>query len=107
MMNKMFKLEFYVPATHAEVVKQAIFAAGAGKIGNYDCCAWQTTAGTGQFRPRPGSRPFIGSLDKVEYVKEVKVELVCQEKFIDAAITALRASHPYETPALQYWEVKT
>ena len=106
-MSKIYKIEFYIPQTHVAVVKQAIFAAGAGQIGNYDCCAWQTTAGTGQFRPRPGSRPFIGSLDKVEYVEEVKVELVCDEKYIDAAILALRASHPYETPALQYWEVET
>jgi structural toxin protein (hemagglutinin/hemolysin) RtxA len=106
-MNKIYKIEFYIPQTHVEAVKQAIFATGAGQIGNYDCCAWQTTAGTGQFRPRPGSRPFIGSLDKVEYVEEVKVELVCDEKYIDAAITALHASHPYETPALQYWKVKT
>jgi len=106
-MNQIYKIEFYVPQTHVDVVKAAIFAAGAGKIGNYDCCAWQTTAGTGQFRPCSGSKPFIGKLNKIEYVDEVKVELVCQAEFIDATITALRTSHPYETPALQYWLVKT
>ncbi len=106
-MSEIYKIEFYVPQTHIETVKQALFAAGAGKIGNYDCCAWQTTSGSGQFRPRPGSKPFIGKLDRVEYVDEVKVELVCHEEFIDAAIIALRDSHPYETPALQYWLIKS
>lgn len=106
-MNKIYKIEFYVPQTHVETVKQAIFAAGAGQIGNYDCCAWQTAAGTGQFRPLTGSAPFIGKQGKVEYIDEVKVELVCQGEYIDATIDALRTSHPYETPALQYWKIKT
>jgi hypothetical protein len=106
-MSNVYKIEFYVPATYVEQVKDAIFATGAGQIGNYDCCAWQATAGTGQFRPLPGSNPFIGSLDKVEYVEEVKIELICREECIAATIAALRQAHPYETPALQYWEVKS
>jgi len=105
--SQIYKLEFYVPQTHLEIVKKAIFNAGAGKLENYDCCAWQTTAGTGQFRPCSGSKPFIGKLNKIEYVDEVKVELVCDERFIDATITALRSSHPYETPALQDWLIKS
>ena len=100
-----YKLEFYVPETHLEKVKAAIFAVGAGRIGDYDCCSWQT-AGTGQFRPREGSKPFIGEKDIVEAVKEYKVELACDSKYINKVIEALKKSHPYETPAYQYWEVK-
>lgn len=106
-MENIYKLEYYVPTTHTEQVKAAIFATGAGKMGNYDCCAWQTTAGTGQFRPRQGSNPFIGKQDIIEYVAEVKVELICREGCIKEAVAALRQAHPYETPAFQYWEVNT
>ena len=53
----MHKLTFYVPETHLESVKQALFEKGAGKIGRYDCCCWQTK-GVGQYRPLDGSDPF-------------------------------------------------
>jgi len=52
-----YKLEVYVPLTHAEELKTALFDAGAGRIGNYDCCCWQSV-GTGQFRPLAGSNAF-------------------------------------------------
>ena len=100
------KLEFYVPETHLEKVKTAVFEAGAGKIGNYDRCSWQT-CGTGQFRPCEGSIPFIGETDRIETVQEYKVELVCDSKYIKKVIAALKKSHPYETPAYQYWEIKS
>lgn len=100
------KLEIYVPVTHAEELKTALFAVGAGKIGNYDCCCWQTS-GTGQFRPLAGSNAFIGELDKIEKVEEIKLELICPEDKITEIIAALKKAHPYETPAFQYWTVKT
>ena len=61
----MFKLVFFVPASHVESVKNAVFAAGAGRIGDYEHCAWQVL-GEGQFRPLQGSNPFIGSQDVLE-----------------------------------------
>ena len=100
----MRKLEFYVPKDHAETVKEAVFAAGAGKIGDYDKCCW-CAEGTGQFRPLEGSDPFIGSKDEVERVPEVKVEMVCDDDAIDAVVEALKKAHPYETPAYQHWKV--
>ena len=106
MKGKIFKIEFYVPETHLEKVKTAVFAAAAGKIGNYDRCCWQTI-GAGQFRPCEGSNPFIGGKDRVETVQEYKIELVCDSKYIDKVIEALKKSHPYETPAYQYWEIKS
>ncbi|MDD3118434.1 MAG: hypothetical protein PHQ27_04605 [Victivallales bacterium] len=100
-----YRLVFYVPATHLEATKRAVFAAGGGRIGNYDCCAWET-AGTGQFRPLDGSKPFLGCRGKVEVVPEVKVEMVCGPEVLAAVIAALKAAHPYETPAYQYWPVQ-
>lgn len=99
-----FKIEIYVPATHAESLRAAIAAAGAGRLGNYDSCIW-STAGTGQFRPLPGSSPAIGSVGTLETVPEVKLETICAREHLRAVIAALRASHPYETPAFQFWPV--
>lgn len=101
----MYKICFFVPADHAEKVKQAIFATGAGRIGQYDQCSWQT-AGIGQFRPLSNSNPFIGEQNKLETVEEYKVEMVCDEEFIKQAIEALKASHPYETPAYEVYRME-
>jgi len=103
-MEELVKLEFYVPEEHLEVVKDAVFATGAGKLGNYDCCCWET-AGEGQFRPCAGSKPFLGKLGVIEKVFEVKVEMICHKDTIEKVITALKESHPYENPAYQYWEI--
>ncbi|MGZ3654560.1 MAG: NGG1p interacting factor NIF3 [Bdellovibrionota bacterium] len=94
----MLSLVFYVPDSHLEQVKAAVFAAGGGRIGNYDQCCWQTK-GTGQFRGLEGSNPAIGKKGALEKVDEWKVELVLEEQLADAAVKALKAAHPYETPA--------
>lgn len=94
----MYKLSFYVPESHLESVKAAVFSTGAGKIGNYDCCSWQTR-GEGQFRPLQGSNPWLGQENLLESVVEFKVELVCQDDMISQAIAALKKAHPYEEPA--------
>lgn len=99
-----YQLVFYVPAAQAEAVKDAVFAAGAGAWGRYDRCSWETR-GTGQFRPLPGSRPFIGESGKTEQVEELKVELICSTECLTAVIAALKTAHPYETPAFFYWSV--
>ena len=98
----MYQIVFYVPESHLESVKEALFKAGAGKIGDYDCCAWQTL-GQGQFRPLEGSDPFIGQTDKVETMAEYKVELVCEKAVLKAAVAAMIAAHPYEEPAYSVW----
>ena len=102
---KVCKLEYYVPKEYLEKVEHAVFSAGAGKIGNYDCCSWKTP-GTGQFRPLENSNPFIGSKNRTETVEEYKVELICETDKISAVIDALKKAHPYETPAFQYWKVE-
>jgi hypothetical protein len=99
-----YKLAFFVPASHVEVVKAAVFAAGGGRIGDYDHCAWQTL-GQGQFRPLDGSQPFLGQAGQVEVVEEWKVELVVADELIAQAVAALKQSHPYETPAYEVWRL--
>ncbi|NVN64115.1 NGG1p interacting factor NIF3 [Pseudomonas putida] len=100
----MYKLAFFVPDSHVEVVKVAVFAAGGGRIGDYDHCAWQTL-GQGQFRPLDGSQPFLGQAGQVEVVEEWKVELVVADELIVQVVDALKQSHPYETPAYEVWRL--
>ncbi|VAW50978.1 Bsu YqfO NIF3/CutA domain [hydrothermal vent metagenome] len=100
----MYKICVYAPENSVEKIKQALFDAGAGKIGNYDSCCWQTD-GVGQFRPLDGSSPAIGSLDEIERVREVKVEMVCADDLIKDAVQAIKDSHPYETPAFDVLKI--
>lgn len=100
----MYKLVFFVPESHLDLVKAAVFNAGAGKIGRYDQCCWQVL-GQGQFRPLAGATPFIGVQDQLETLLEYRVEMVCADKFIGDVVSALRASHPYEEPAFDVWRL--
>ena len=93
-----YVLCFYVPEKYAEVVKSAVFEAGAGRLGDYENCCWQTL-GQGQFKPIEGAVPFIGSVDRLERVAEMKVEMICQEDHLKDAVAALKEAHPYEEPA--------
>jgi hypothetical protein len=101
----MYKLCFYVPESHLDVVKTAVFTAGAGRIGDYDNCAWQVL-GEGQFRPLAGSQPFIGQQNVVEKLAEWKVEMVCEDALIRDVIAALKTAHPYEEPAYDVWRLE-
>lgn len=95
-----YKLAFYVPESHLETVKQALFDVGAGRQGNYEHCCWQCL-GQGQFKPLPNANPAIGELNVLSFVPEYKVELICAENCIDMAVNALKKSHPYEEPAFE------
>lgn len=100
----MYKLTVFIPNEALEVVKLALFAAGAGTMGHYEQCCWQVQ-GTGQFKPLAGSTPHIGAHDNLESVDEWRVEMVVAENAIDAVITALKKVHPYETPAYDVLKV--
>ena len=101
----MYKLAFFVPEDQAEVVKAAVFAAGAGQIGDYQECCWQTL-GQGQFRPSTSADPYIGEAGKLEFVTELKVEMVCADVVIRDAVAALKQAHPYEEPAYEVWRLE-
>lgn len=94
----MIQLIVFVPETHSEIVKEAMFNAGGGKLGNYDRCCFEH-AGRGQFRPLRGSHAFVGEIGSVEIVSEIKIEMCCEENLFHQIVTAMKAAHPYETPA--------
>lgn len=101
----MYKICYFVPETHLEQTKSALFEAGAGRVGDYDSCAWQCP-GQGQFRPLAGSQPFIGQQGEVEVVSEFKVELVCEDGVIVQALAAFKRAHPYEEPAYEVYRLE-
>jgi dinuclear metal center YbgI/SA1388 family protein len=92
------KWVIFVPPEHAEAVRAAVFAAGAGTIGDYSQCSWSVT-GTGQFLPGAGASPAIGSVGAVERVVEDRVEVIAAARARRQVLTAMRAAHPYEEPA--------
>ena len=96
--KKMFKIIVFVPKKYCEKVKEEMFKAGAGKFKNYDHCSFETE-GIGQFRPLKNSKPFIGKLNKIEKVPEIKVEMICPPNRLKKVISAMKKSHPYEEVA--------
>ncbi|GAA5099177.1 NGG1p interacting factor NIF3 [Wohlfahrtiimonas larvae] len=96
----MYKFVFFVPESHVESVKDAIFHVGGGKLGNYSHCSWQVL-GIGQFKPLKDSQPYSGEINQLHTVPEWRVELVVEEPLIQAAVNAMKAAHPYEMPAYE------
>lgn len=94
----------YVPDEHAEAVRDALFAAGAGHLGDYSHCSW-STAGTGRFLPLDGAVPAIGTVGTVEHVAEQRVETIARSGLRATVLSALRAAHPYEEPAFDVFEL--
>jgi hypothetical protein len=94
----MYKLSFYVPESHLEQIKDALFAKGAGHYKAYDQCCWQVR-GEGQFRPLADSQPYSGKILQLENVSEFKVEMICSGAVIKEAVQTLLSVHPYEEPA--------
>ena len=100
----MYKLAFFVPESHLDSVKIALFEQGAGKIGDYDACCWQVL-GQGQFRPTEGSQPFIGTLNEMQMMSEWKVEMVCEDHLIKEVVAMLKQVHPYEELAYEVYKL--
>ncbi len=98
------KLTVFVPHAAAEEVREAIAAAGAGTIGDYDHASF-STPGEGRFRPLPGASPTVGEVGRVEVVDEVRVEAVLPRSRRSAVLAALVAAHPYEEPAYDVVEL--
>ena len=92
----------FVPPEALEAVRDAIFAAGAGRIGDYERCSWHTE-GIGTFRALPGANPTVGEVGEEERVIEARFETVFPADRHDAVVAALRAAHPYEEPAFDVY----
>lgn len=100
----MYKVVVFIPEEALDLVKNTMFTAGAGKIGDYDCCAWQVK-GVGQFRPLEGSDPYLGKTNQVETVEEYRVEMVCDDQYIADVLKTMKQTHPYEEPAYDVWQL--
>lgn len=96
--GKLHKLVVFVPATYEEAVAQALFAAGAGKIGKYSHCSFRVR-GIGTFQPEEGAKPFIGEVGREEHVEEIRLETIVPEEKLEQVIRAMLATHPYEEVA--------
>ena len=96
------KLIVFVPREALDPVRDALFAAGAGRIGDYQRCSWYT-AGTGTFLGGESTSPTIGERGREERVAELRLETVFPEELHDDVIAALRGAHPYEEPAFDVY----
>jgi hypothetical protein len=96
------KLVVFVPPEALEGVREAVFAAGAGRIGDYERCSWSTD-GIGTFHGLPGTAPALGASGRDEHVDEVRLETVFPEERQDEVIAAVRGAHPYEEPAFDIY----
>jgi len=96
--NNLIKLAFYVPVSHADEVRNVVFEAGAGVIGNYDMCSFNIV-GEGSFRGDANTNPFVGVKGEFHIEKEVRVEMVMPSAISEQVVSALIKAHPYEEVA--------
>jgi dinuclear metal center YbgI/SA1388 family protein len=94
----LYKLVVYAPLAYGSQVRNAIFDAGAGRIGNYGECSWNIE-GTGTFRAGDEAKPFVGTQDARHEEPEIRIETIVQKHYLPATLSAMLAAHPYEEPA--------
>ena len=100
------KLVVFVPEDALDAVREAVFAAGAGRIGAYERCSWYT-GGTGTFLAGEAASPAIGERGVEERVPELRLETVFPAERHDDVVAALQTAHPYEEPAFEVYELLT
>lgn len=96
---KRVKISVTMPSSNVAVVRDAVCEAGAGVIGNYGFCS-NSCKVIGTFRPNKKANPYIGETNKLEYVDEEKLEVVCDVEEVKNVVSVLRKVHPYEEPAI-------
>ena len=99
---ELVKIVVFVPKNHAEIVRQAIGDAGAGRIGLYSHCSYSVD-GIGRYMPLPGAQPAIGDVGKHEEVEEERIECICERGKAREVIAAIKRVHPYEEVALDIY----
>lgn len=103
--DSLIKLAVFTPVDHVQKVVDALSEAGAGHIGNYSHCTFQS-AGTGTFKPLEGANPYIGTENKIEHVDELKIETIVPEPILDNVVRAMVEAHPYEEVAYDLYPLK-
>jgi hypothetical protein len=98
------KLVWFVPEDALDATRDAVFAAGAGRIGEYERCSWYA-AGTGTFLAREGASPAIGDLGAEQHVAELRVETVVPAERAPEVVRALVDAHPYEEVAFELYAI--
>jgi hypothetical protein len=96
------KLVWFVPREALEATRDAVFRAGAGRIGDYERCSWYT-AGTGTFLAQKGATPSIGEVGREQRVAELRVETVVEVDLLPQVVRALIDAHPYEEVAFEVY----
>ncbi len=96
------KLVVFVPREALDTVRDALFEAGAGRIGNYERCSWYTQ-GTGTFLAGEGSSPALGEVGREQRIAELRLETVFPADRQEEVVEALRRAHPYEEPAFDVY----
>ena len=96
------KLVVFVPREALDVVRDALFEAGAGRIGKYERCSWYTQ-GTGTFLAGEGSSPSLGEVGREQRVAELRLETIFPADRQEDVVAALRKAHPYEEPAFDVY----
>lgn len=99
------KLVIFTPLSHADIVREALGNAGAGKIGNYDFCSF-STRGIGRYRGNENSNPAIGEAMKYESVEEEKIEVVLPRTLLKNVVDAVKKVHPYEEVAFDIYPLE-
>lgn len=93
-----------VPETHADIVREAMGRAGAGKIGDYSYCSF-SSKGIGRFMPTKEANPHVGKADVLEEVVEERVETVCSRAVLEHVLEEIKKAHPYEEPVIYIYPV--
>lgn len=104
MEEALLKFVTTVPHQHAESVRNALFNAGAGHIGNYDSCSYNLS-GEGTFRAKEGANPHVGQIDQLHFEPEVRIETVIPVMKKEEVLRALLAVHPYEEPVFDFYPI--
>jgi hypothetical protein len=103
--NCLLKLVTFVPETKAETVRNALFEAGAGQIGNYDSCSFNAS-GSGTFRAGEEAHPFVGNINELHTETEIRIETIVPVYKKSAVLRSLLAVHPYEEPAYDFYSLE-
>jgi len=103
-MDKLYKVETYLPKEALDNIKNALYKNGFGKVGNYDCCiSWYEI--NSSWRPIEGANPYLGTVGEIEFAPEYKLEFRCEQKDLELAIKTIKANHPYEEVCINVIEI--